>query len=202
MVTTDLGNEFVHAGPGAARGSRAPNEAPGGPQRPAVVDRGIQTLKKDLATRVARKGGQWRLAWANHAKNRAKKMLVLRVYMYVRPGGIAFCGAKPCKCPFRGSLRNQRGWQLSSTFLSQTARLQADPKMAETPKTLAKPVGFPSTPNPNPKKGFLRLTLKNASKLFFSKKGFTDVVRETWVLVQTCLFFVNLQPCLHSNQMF
>ena len=25
----------------------------------AVVDRGIQTLKKDLATRVARKGGQW-----------------------------------------------------------------------------------------------------------------------------------------------
>ena len=25
----------------------------------AVVDRGIQTLKKDLATRVVRKGGQW-----------------------------------------------------------------------------------------------------------------------------------------------
>ena len=25
----------------------------------AVVDRGIQTLKKDLATRVAHKGGQW-----------------------------------------------------------------------------------------------------------------------------------------------
>ena len=25
----------------------------------AVVDRGIQTLKKDLATRVARRGGQW-----------------------------------------------------------------------------------------------------------------------------------------------
>ena len=24
-----------------------------------MVDRGIQTLKKDLATRVARKGGQW-----------------------------------------------------------------------------------------------------------------------------------------------
>ena len=29
------------------------------PHEAAVVDRGIQTLKKDLATRVARKGGQW-----------------------------------------------------------------------------------------------------------------------------------------------
>ena len=39
VVTTDLGNEFANA--------------------IAVVDRGIQTLKKDLATRVARKGGLW-----------------------------------------------------------------------------------------------------------------------------------------------
>ena len=50
------GQRVRHAGQGAARGSRAPHEAA---NATALVDRGIQTLKKDLATRVARKGGQW-----------------------------------------------------------------------------------------------------------------------------------------------
>ena len=59
VVTTDLGNEF------ATLGQELPEEAVHRTKRPedrnatAVVDRGIQTLKKDLATRVARKGGQW-----------------------------------------------------------------------------------------------------------------------------------------------
>ena len=59
MVTTDLGNEF------ATLDRELPAEAVHRTKRPedrnaiAVVDRGIQTLKKDLATRVARKGGQW-----------------------------------------------------------------------------------------------------------------------------------------------
>ena len=59
VVTTDLGNEF------ATLGRELPAEAVHRTKRPedrnaiAVVDRGIQTLKKDLATRVARKGGQW-----------------------------------------------------------------------------------------------------------------------------------------------
>ena len=59
--------------PSAPRGGRRGHDRPGQrvrhapstAKRPedrnatAVVDRGIQTLKKDLATRVARKGGQW-----------------------------------------------------------------------------------------------------------------------------------------------
>ena len=59
VVTTDLGNEF------AALDRELPAEAVRRTKRPedrnaiGVVDRGIQTLKKDLATRVARKGGQW-----------------------------------------------------------------------------------------------------------------------------------------------
>ena len=59
VVTTDLGNEF------ATLDRELPKEAVHRTKRPedrnaiAVVDRGIQTLKKDLATRVARKGGQW-----------------------------------------------------------------------------------------------------------------------------------------------
>ena len=59
MVTTDLGNEF------ATLERELPGVAVHRTKRPedrnamAVVDRGIQTLKKDLATRVARKGGQW-----------------------------------------------------------------------------------------------------------------------------------------------
>ena len=59
VVTTDLGNEF------AALDRELPAEAVRRTKRPedrnaiAVVDRGIQTLQKDLATRVARKGGQW-----------------------------------------------------------------------------------------------------------------------------------------------
>ena len=58
VVTTDLGNEF------ATLHRELPAEAVHRTKRPedrnaiAVVDRGIQTLKKDLATRVARKGGQ------------------------------------------------------------------------------------------------------------------------------------------------
>ena len=57
VVTTDLGNEF------ATLDRELPAEAVHRTKRPedrnaiAVVDRGIQTLKKDLATRVARKGG-------------------------------------------------------------------------------------------------------------------------------------------------
>ena len=59
VVTTDLGNEF------ATLDRELPADAVRRTKRPedrnaiAVVDRGIQTLKKDLATRVARKGGQW-----------------------------------------------------------------------------------------------------------------------------------------------
>ena len=59
VVATDLGNEF------ATLDRELPENAVRRTKRPedrnaiAVVDRGIQTLKKDLATRVARKGGQW-----------------------------------------------------------------------------------------------------------------------------------------------
>ena len=60
VVTTDLGNKFA-----TLEGAACAAEAVHRTKRPedrnaiAVVDRGIQTLKKDLATRVARKGGQW-----------------------------------------------------------------------------------------------------------------------------------------------
>ena len=59
VVTTDLGNEF------ATLDRELPAEAVHRTKHPedrnatAVVDRGIQTLKKDLATHLARKGGQW-----------------------------------------------------------------------------------------------------------------------------------------------
>ena len=58
VVTTDLGNF-------ATLDWELPENAVHRTKRPedrnaiAVVDRGMQTLKKDLATRVARKGGQW-----------------------------------------------------------------------------------------------------------------------------------------------
>ena len=58
VVTTDLGNEFATLDrelPEAVRRTKRPEDR----NAIAVVDRGIQTLKKDLATRVARKGGQW-----------------------------------------------------------------------------------------------------------------------------------------------
>ena len=56
VVNHRPGQQVRHAGPEAAGGGRAPHEVARGP---AVADRGIQTLKKDLATRVARRGGQW-----------------------------------------------------------------------------------------------------------------------------------------------
>ena len=57
VVTTDLGNEFAmdRELPEAVHRTKRPEDR----NAIAVVDRGIQTLKKDLATRVARKGGQW-----------------------------------------------------------------------------------------------------------------------------------------------
>ena len=58
VVTTDLGNEFATLDrelPKAVHRTKRPEDR----NAIAVVDRGIQTLKKDLATRVARKGGQW-----------------------------------------------------------------------------------------------------------------------------------------------
>ena len=57
VVTTDLGNEFATLDrelPEAVHRTKRPEDR----NAIAVVDRGIQTLKKDLATRVARKGGQ------------------------------------------------------------------------------------------------------------------------------------------------
>ena len=57
VVTTDLGKEFATLDrelPEAVRRTKRPEDR----NATAVVDRGIQTLKKDLATRVARKGGQ------------------------------------------------------------------------------------------------------------------------------------------------
>ena len=58
VVTTDLGNEFATLDrelPEAVHRTKRPEDR----NATAVVDWGIQTLKKDLATRVARKGGQW-----------------------------------------------------------------------------------------------------------------------------------------------
>ena len=58
VVTTDLGNEFAtldrELSAEAVRRAKRPEDR----NAIAVVDRGIQTLKKDLATRVARKGGR------------------------------------------------------------------------------------------------------------------------------------------------
>ena len=58
VVTTDLGNKFATLDrelPEAVHRTKRPEDR----NAIAVVDRGIQTLKKDLATRVARKGGGW-----------------------------------------------------------------------------------------------------------------------------------------------
>ena len=88
VVTTDLGNEF------ATLDRELPENAVHRTKRPedrnaiAVVDRGIQTLKKDLATRVARKGGQWsdhfeRAAGAYNARPR-------HVWLMGRQWGVLF----------------------------------------------------------------------------------------------------------------
>ena len=58
-AASDLGNEFTTLDrelfAEAVRRTKRPEDR----NATAVVDRGMQTLKKDLATRVARKGGQW-----------------------------------------------------------------------------------------------------------------------------------------------
>ena len=58
MVTTDMGNEFQgleQALPDAAvHRQKRPED-----RNAAVIDRAIQTLKKDLAGRAAREGGGW-----------------------------------------------------------------------------------------------------------------------------------------------
>ena len=66
VVTTDLGNEFATLDREVHRTKRPEDR-----NAIAMVDRGIQTLKKDLATRVARKGGQWsdHFEWAAGAYN-------------------------------------------------------------------------------------------------------------------------------------
>ena len=75
VVTTDLGNEFT------TLDRELPAEAVHRTKRPedrnaiAVVDRGIQTLKKNLATRVARKGGQW----SDHFERAARAATEFRV---------------------------------------------------------------------------------------------------------------------------
>ena len=70
-----------------------------------------------------------------------------------------------------------------------------NPLVSRAPQTLTQK-GLSQAPG-------IPLALKNASKLFFfQQKGLLTSSERLGVLVQTCLFFVNLQPCLHSNQMF
>ena len=58
-----LGKRISWAGGSPARGRGAPPEGPHGPECNGRGDRAIQTLKKDLAGKVARDGG----GWAEHA---------------------------------------------------------------------------------------------------------------------------------------
>ena len=59
VVTTDLGNEFQGLEAALPGGAVHRQKDPTDRKATAVVDRAIQTLKKDLAGMVARRGGGW-----------------------------------------------------------------------------------------------------------------------------------------------
>ena len=59
VVTTDLGNEFRGLEAALPGGVVHRQKDPTDRNATAVVDRAIQTLKKDLAGKVARDGGGW-----------------------------------------------------------------------------------------------------------------------------------------------
>ena len=59
VVTTDLGNEFRGLEGALPGGAVHRQKDPSDRNATAVVDRAIQTLKKDLAGMVARRGGGW-----------------------------------------------------------------------------------------------------------------------------------------------
>ena len=59
VVTTDLGNEFQGLEAALPGGAVHRQKDPTDRNATAVVDRAIQTLKKDLAGMVARRGGGW-----------------------------------------------------------------------------------------------------------------------------------------------
>ena len=59
VVTTDLGNEFQGLEAALPGGAVHRQKDPSDRNATAVVDRAIQTLKKDLAGMVARRGGGW-----------------------------------------------------------------------------------------------------------------------------------------------
>ena len=64
-ITTDLGNEFRGLEAAVAGGVVHRQKDPSDRNATAVVDRAIQTLKKDLAGKVARDGG----GWGQHVEN-------------------------------------------------------------------------------------------------------------------------------------
>ena len=59
VVTTDMGNEFRGLEAALPGGAVHRQKDPSDRNATAVVDRTIQTLKKDLAGMVARRGGDW-----------------------------------------------------------------------------------------------------------------------------------------------
>ena len=59
VVTTDMGNEFRGLEAALPGGAVHRQKDPSDRNATAVVDRAIQTLKKDLAGMVARRGGGW-----------------------------------------------------------------------------------------------------------------------------------------------
>ena len=69
VVTTDLGNEFQGLEEALPEGVVHRQKDPTDRNATAVVDRAIQTLKKDLAGKVARDGG----GWAEHVDEAKRK---------------------------------------------------------------------------------------------------------------------------------
>ena len=59
MVTTDMGNEFQGLEQALPEAAVHRHKRPEDRNATAVIDRAIQTLKKDLAGRAARDGGGW-----------------------------------------------------------------------------------------------------------------------------------------------
>ena len=69
VVTTDLGNEFQGLEAALPGGAVHRQKDPTDRNATAVVDRAIQTLKKDLAGMVARRGG----GWSEHVRTKQRR---------------------------------------------------------------------------------------------------------------------------------
>ena len=147
VVTTDLGNEFQGLEAALPGGAVHRQKDPSDRNATAVVDRAIQTLKKDLAGMVARRGG----GWGEHVDEAAEAY-------NARPHQAVTVAPEDVETKPAATFRSSRTTPRSSNTTSASRRAGSGASRRPGPSALRRTRRVPSSPSTAPRGTWLLST--------------------------------------------